>query len=259
MTQRLDGRGAIVTGAGSGIGREIARRLHAAGAAVTLLDINAAAVHDLAGSIGPRALAQVADVTDEAQVETAVAAAVAAFGPLHIGVNSAGTGGFGPVTELPLDEWRRVLDLCLTGVFLSVKHQARHMAAGGSIINIASLNAVQPAEGFAAYCSAKAGVAMLSRVAAMELGPRGIRVNAIASGLIDTPLTTMLTQPPLRDEFLDNTPLGRIGTTADVAAAALFLASDDSAWITGDMLLVDGGGHTKRYPELARRFAGQDR
>jgi NAD(P)-dependent dehydrogenase (short-subunit alcohol dehydrogenase family) len=141
MTHRLDDRGAIVTGAGSGIGLEIARRLHAAGAAVTLLDINVAAVHDLARS----------------------------------------------------------------------------------------------------------------------LGPRGIRVNAIAPGLIDTPLTTMLTQPPLRDEFLDNTPLGRIGTAADVAAAALFLASDDSAWITGDMLLVDGGGHTKRYPELARRFAGQDR
>jgi len=152
-----------------------------------------------------------------------------------------------------------VLDLCLTGVFLSVKHQARHMTAGGSIVNIASLNALQPAEGFAAYCSAKAGVAMLSTVAAMELGPRGIRVNAIAPGLIDTPLTAMLNQPPFRDEFLDNTPLGRIGTTADVAAAALFLASDDSAWITGDLLLVDGGGHTKRYPELARRFAGQDR
>jgi 3-oxoacyl-[acyl-carrier protein] reductase len=259
MTHRLDNRSALVTGAASGIGLEIARQLHAAGAAVTLLDINAAAVHDLAGSLGPRALARVADVTDETQVETTVAAAVEAFGPLHIGVNSAGTGGFGPVTDLPLPEWRRVLDLCLTGVFLSVKHQARHMTAGGSIINIASLNALQPAEGFAAYCSAKAGVAMLSTVAAMELGPRGIRVNAIAPGLIDTPLTALLTQQPVKDEFLDNTPLGRIGTPADVAAAALFLASDDSAWITGDLLLVDGGGHTKRYPELARRFAGPDR
>jgi 3-oxoacyl-[acyl-carrier protein] reductase len=88
---------------------------------------------------------------------------------------------------------------------------------------------------------------------------RRLHAAGAAVTLIDTPLTTMLTQPPLRDEFLDNTPLGRIGTTADVAAAALFLASDDSAWITGDMLLVDGGGHTKRYPELARRFAGQGR
>jgi 3-oxoacyl-[acyl-carrier protein] reductase len=118
-----------------------------------------------------------------------------------------------------------------------------------------SLNGRQPAAGFAAYCSAKAGVEMLTKVAAMELGPRGIRVNAIAPGLIDTPLTAALTASPVKDEFLDNTPLGRIGTTGDVAAAALFLTSDDAAWITGDTLLVDGGGHTKRYPELARYFA----
>jgi NAD(P)-dependent dehydrogenase (short-subunit alcohol dehydrogenase family) len=93
---------------------------------------------------------------------------------------------------------------------------------------------------------------MLTKVAAMELGPRAIRVNAIAPGLVDTPLTTVLTQSALKDEFLDNTPLGRIGVPRDIAAAVLFLCSDESSWVTGDMLLVDGGAHTRRYPQLAR-------
>ncbi|MWA01577.1 SDR family oxidoreductase [Actinomadura sp. LD22] len=252
---RLEGRNAVVTGAGSGIGLRIAQELHAAGATVTLVDINAAAITDVARDLGDRVSARTADVTDEAQVQAAIDAAAGAFGPLHIAVNAAGTGGLAPILDLELVEWRRVADLCLTGVFLSIKHQARRMTEGGSIINIASLNGRQPAEGMAAYCAAKAGVEMLTKVAAMELGPRGIRVNAISPGLIDTPLTSPFTRSPIQDEFLDNIPLGRIGATADVAAAALFLAGDHAAWITGDTLLVDGGAHTKRYPALLGRFA----
>ncbi|PRZ41809.1 NAD(P)-dependent dehydrogenase (short-subunit alcohol dehydrogenase family) [Antricoccus suffuscus] len=245
---RLEGRSALITGGASGIGLEIARRYRSEGASVTLVDINREALDAHAAELG--GTSYVADVTDESSMEDAVAAAVNAYGGLDIAVNAAGAGFVAPITELPLEEWRRILDLCLTGVFLSVKHEARRMNDGGSIINIASLNAIQPAEGFAAYCSAKAGVAMFTKVAAMELGPRSIRVNAIAPGLVDTPLTAALTAPPLSDEFLDNAPLGRIGVPSDIADAALFLASDDSSWVTGDLLSVDGGAHTRRYPQV---------
>lgn len=245
---RLEGRSALITGGASGIGLEIARRYRSEGASVTLVDIDKEALDARAAEL--EGTAYVADVTDESAVEGAVEAAVNAYGGLDIGVNAAGAGFVAPVTELPLDEWRRIIDLCLTGVFLSVKHEARRMNDGGSIINIASLNAIQPAEGFAAYCSAKAGVAMFTKVAAMELGPRSIRVNAIAPGLVDTPLTVALTAPPLKEEFIDNTPLGRIGAPSDIADAALFLASSDSSWITGDLLSVDGGAHTRRYPQV---------
>ncbi len=250
----LAGRHAAITGAASGIGWEIARLFHARGAAVTLLDTGADAVRARASELGERALGRPADVTDEEGLASALDAAVAAFGPLDLAVNSAGVGAFGPITELDLREWRRVVDVCLTGVFLSVKHEARRMPHGGAIVNIASLNARQPAEGFAAYCAAKAGVEMLTKVAAMELGPLGVRDNALAPGLVDTPLSTAFTGGPLRREFVANIPLGRIGEPADVAAAALFLCGPESSWMTGDLLMVDGGAHTKRYPELIKHF-----
>ncbi|MEW2354648.1 SDR family NAD(P)-dependent oxidoreductase [Spirillospora sp. NPDC029432] len=251
MADDLAGRHALVTGAASGIGLGCARALHGAGARVTLLDVSAEAVAGRAAELGAGAQALGADVTDEAGVEEAVRAAVEAFGPLHVAVNSAGSGTFGSVTDLPVSEWRRVLDLNLTGVFLSVKHEARAMAGGGSIINIASLNARQPAMGFAAYCASKAGVEMLTKVAAMDLGARGIRVNAIAPGLVDTPLTAGIKGTEVEEEYLDNIPLGRTGTPDDIAPVVLFLASEASAWMSGDLLLVDGGAHTMRYPRLA--------
>ncbi|GAA0958094.1 SDR family NAD(P)-dependent oxidoreductase [Actinocorallia libanotica] len=254
MSDRLDGRHALVTGAASGIGLECARVLARAGARVTLVDIAEEAVARHAADIGGQAQGLAADVTDEDQVQRAVTAAADAFGPLHIAVNAAGSGTFGTVTDLPLSEWRRVIDLNLTGVFLSVKHEALQMADGGAIVNIASLNARQPASGFAAYCASKAGVEMLTKVAAMDLGPRRIRVNAIAPGLIDTPLTAGFKGTPVEDEYLENVLLGRGGQPGDVASAALFLASDASSWMTGDTILVDGGAHTMRYPQLAKQF-----
>jgi NAD(P)-dependent dehydrogenase (short-subunit alcohol dehydrogenase family) len=252
MTSTLDGRHALVTGAASGIGLECARALAASGAAVTLLDVSAEAVAKAAAEIGGNALGLTADVTDDARMEEAVRAAVEASGPLGIAVNSAGTGTFGSITDVPLSEWRRVVDINLTGTFLSVRHEARAMADGGTIINIASLNARQPAAGFAAYCASKAGVEMLTKVAAMDLGPRRIRVNAIAPGLVQTPLTAGIAGTPLEQEYLENTLLGRAGTPGDIASAALFLASEASSWMTGELLLVDGGAHTMRYPRLDR-------
>jgi 3-oxoacyl-[acyl-carrier protein] reductase len=246
MSGQLDGRHALVTGGASGIGFAVARLFHAEGATVTLVDVNADLLNKRVAELGPRTRGHAADVTDE----NAVAAAVAASGTLHVAVNAAGAGTFGAITDLLAADFRRIVDLCLTGVFLSVKHEARAMTEGGSIINIASLNARQPAEGMSAYCAAKAGVEMFTKVAAMELGPSGIRVNALAPGLVDTPLTEAFTQSPLREEFQENAPLGRIGRPDDIADAALFLASDRSSWVTGDLLQIDGGAHTMRYPRL---------
>ena len=253
MNGRLGGKRVLVTGGASGIGFGIAGLFHREGADVTLVDVNADGLARRAGELGERARASVADVTDE----DAVAAAVAGAGTLDVAVNAAGAGTFGPVTELDAGEWRRIVDLCLTAVFLCVKHEARAMPRGGAIINIASLNALQPAAGMSAYCAAKAGVAMFTKVAAIELGGSGVRVNALAPGLVDTPLTEAFTQGPLLAEFVDNAPLGRIGTPSDIAEAALFLATGASSWVTGELLSVDGGAHTMRYPRLLDREAPQ--
>jgi NAD(P)-dependent dehydrogenase (short-subunit alcohol dehydrogenase family) len=251
MADGMTGTHALITGGASGIGLGIARLLAESGAAVTLVDISADAAKARSAELGSQALGLVADVTDEEQVERAVSEATAARGPLHVAVNAAGSGTFGTVTDLPVSEWRRVIDLNLTGTFLSIKHEATGMADGGSIINIASLNARQPAVGFAAYCASKAAVEMLTKVAAMDLAARRIRVNAIAPGLVRTPLTEGMFGTDIEKEYLDNIPLGRSGKPRDIASAALFLASDASSWMTGDMLMVDGGAHTMRYPRMA--------
>jgi NAD(P)-dependent dehydrogenase (short-subunit alcohol dehydrogenase family) len=150
-----------------------------------------------------------------------------------------------------------VLEVDLIGPLLTTKHASRHMSAGGSIILTASLNAVQPAAGMSAYCCSKAGVAMLAQVAALELGPRGVRVNAIGPGLVRTPLTEgMWTMPSIVDEFNENAPLATDTSADDVANLVTFLASDEASSITGTLQLIDRGAHTKRYPDLPARLAG---
>ena len=249
-TTGVDDRHVLITGGASGIGLQTARTLHGQGARLTLVDVDGPRLEVVADELG--ASAQVADVTDEQQLSAAVAGGVDDHGELYAAVNCAGTGTFGPITDLPLEEWHRVVELCLTGVFLSIKHEAPHLVEGGAVVNIASLNARLAAEGMAAYCAAKAGVEMLTKVAALELAPRSIRVNAVAPGLIDTPLSAPLMQPPIRDEYVDNTPLGRPGTVEDVADAVSFLCSPASRWISGDTLFADGGAHLQRYPRLRR-------
>jgi NAD(P)-dependent dehydrogenase (short-subunit alcohol dehydrogenase family) len=253
---RLRGRIALITGGASGIGRGIARRYVDEGARVVLADRNAPLVNEAAKELGAAALAVEMDVTRETDVERAVAQTVSRFGGLDIGVNCAGLGLSVPLTEQTEAQWDTVVDVCLKGVFFSIKHEARAMTAagrGGAIINIASINARQPGAGLSAYCAAKAGVEMITRVAALELGPQKIRVVGIGPGLIDTPLTTFQQERPhVREAFLDNVPLGRVGTTDDIAGAALFLASDDASWVSGDTLFVDGAALTKKFPELGR-------
>ena len=151
-----------------------------------------------------------------------------------------------------------MIDVCLTGVFLCLKHEARQLieqGGGGSLINTASLNAMQAAEGLSAYCSAKAGVAMLTKVAALELGRHQIRVNSIGPGLIRTPLTEGLRDVSgLEDAFAEEAPLGRVGEPEDVAQLAAYLAGDESSLMTGQTLYIDGGANINKYPPLFQFF-----
>jgi NAD(P)-dependent dehydrogenase (short-subunit alcohol dehydrogenase family) len=245
---------ALVTGAASGIGRAIVDRLVRDGVVVLAGDIDAAGLATLAQQHGDRVVTMHCDVTDEASI-AALADRSLELGGLDMAVANAGKGGYGPLVELSLDSWREVIDLCLTGVFLTVKHAGRCMRDGGSIVNIASLNAVQPAEGMGAYCAAKAGVAMLTQVAAMELGHRRIRVNTVAPGLVQTAATgTFWVLPGVVDEFVENTTVGRFAQPSDIADLVSFLLGPESTFISAGFYSVDGGATTKRYPDLPAAF-----
>jgi 3-oxoacyl-[acyl-carrier protein] reductase len=253
--KRFEGKVAFITGGASGIGRGIAEKFLEEGAKVMLADINKDLLEEVKAKLGDACETAVANVTVEADLEKATLKTVECFGRLDFGVNSAGLGTYAYITEQIEEQWDLVIDTCLKGVFMSMKHEMRQMLKhddGGAVVNIASLNSRQPAEGYSAYCSAKAGVEMMTKVAAMEMGPYKIRINAISPGGVDTPLIAGYDQnKELFAESMDNTPLGRIGTTDDIAAACLFLCSDEASWITGDTLFVDGGCQTKRYPVLS--------
>jgi NAD(P)-dependent dehydrogenase (short-subunit alcohol dehydrogenase family) len=251
----LHGRLAVVTGAASGIGRAITERFHADGATVIAADIDLAGVERLAGGLDDRIVPVHCDVTSpESLAEMGEEAK--RRGGLHIAVANAGRGTFSSIVDHPVEEWRAIIDLCLTGVFLTVQQAARAMRDGGSIITISSLNGTQPSAGMSAYCAAKAGVVMLTQVAAMELGGRGIRVNSIAPGLVETNATSAFWMVPgVVDEFVENTTLGRFAQPDDVASMAAFLAGDGSGFVSGALFRVDGGASTKRYPDLPGAFA----
>jgi len=250
----LKGKGAVVTGAASGIGKAIATAFIEAGASVLLCDRNAAALEAAAQELGERAISRITDVSDERQVEGAMRAAREAFGSLDIVVNCAGFGAIAPLIELPGDKWSAVQAVTLGGVFYGVKHGARQMLEQGRpgvIINISSVNARQAGEGQSAYCAAKAGVDMLTRCGALELGAREIRVVGIAPGLVDTPLTRHeLENPAMRELFLGVIPMNRAVAAEEIAAAAVFLASDHARSINGETIAIDGGSLTRGYPAL---------
>jgi NAD(P)-dependent dehydrogenase (short-subunit alcohol dehydrogenase family) len=252
---RLEGKVAVVTGGASGIGLATVHRLVADGAKVAIGDIDEAGLGAVAAELGDAVVTARCDVTVEADVEGLVAAAVDRFGGLHAAFANAGIGDFGVVAALDPDRFRQVLDINLLGPALTIKHASARMDDGGSIVITASLNAVQPAAGMSAYCCSKAGAAMLAQVAAMELGPRRIRVNAVGPGLVRTGLTEgMWMLPELVEEYQGNQVIPEQITAEDIAATVAFLVSDDARAITGTLQLVDGGGHTKRYPEMLRIF-----
>lgn len=246
-------RSAIVVGGASGIGAAIARALAADGATVTVADRNIDQAKELATELGPAHNAAQVDVTDESSIQGLFESVRAARRRVDIAVNSAGISVAGAVTDLPVEKFRLVVDVCLTGAFLVIKHAGRVMDDGGVIISLSSLNARQPGTGMSAYCSAKAGLAMLTEVAALELAPRRIRVNAIAPGIVMTPLTSpSMSVPGLEDDYLDNTPLGRSGTPEEIADAAVYMTH--ASWLTGESLDLNGGAHLVKYPDLLGHF-----
>lgn len=240
-------RSAVVVGGASGIGWATAQALAKAGHTVVVADLNAELAARRATELGaPHRSAQV-DVVDEGSV----AALFESVPDLHAVVNCAGVSTLATIVDHDVAEFRRVVDVCLTGSLLVLKHGGRHVADGGVLISLTSLNARQPGTGMAAYCAAKAGLVSLTQVAALELGPRRVRVNAVAPGLVVTPLTEpAMDIPGVRDAYLENTPLGRSGEPEEIAAAVRYLASDDAAWITGEVLEINGGAHLMRYPDL---------
>ena len=261
MQKRFDGKVAVVTGGASGIGEAVVRRLLAEGASVVAGDVNETRLSALQQELGARFVGARTDVRVEADLDGLVQTAVGRFGALHLGFNVAGLGTSGPIVEMGEADWRLTLDVCLTGVMFGMKHQARAIAAagGGAIVNVASLNSEVPMHGGASYCAAKAGAAMLTKCGALELAEMNIRVNAVSPGLTDTPLTARFNQMPgLRQAFMERIPLNRAAAPADIAAACLFLASEDAAYISGVNLFVDGGWATTTYPDMRRVFAAMN-
>jgi 3-oxoacyl-[acyl-carrier protein] reductase len=241
---------AIVVGGASGIGWASARALADAGYRVVIGDVNLEGARNRAAELGDPHRGEFVDVADEDSVATLFAGA----GPVQAVVSCAGFSTIGLIVDLAVDQFRSVLDVCLTGAFVVAKYAGRHLVDGGSLVSISSLNARQPAVGMSAYCSAKAGLSMLTQVAALELAPRGIRVNAVAPGFVHTPLTEAAALVPgVVEEYVENTPLGRAGTPEDVAEAVLYLTK--AAWLTGEVLDLNGGAHLKRYPDIIGHVA----
>lgn len=237
---RLAGEIAFITGAASGIGAACAARFADEGATVVGFDLqDPPDGHPLAGFWS-------LDVRDEGAVAADVEAAVDAVGPPTILVNAAGVSSTGDVVNLDEGEWDRILDINLKGTFLVSKHVVPHLVAAGrgSVINLASIEGLEGLPAQAAYNASKGGVVLLTRNMAIDYGRAGVRVNCLCPGYIETPMTAVLREPgfeAVRDVFVDMHHLGRAGRPEEVAAAALFLASEDASFVSGHALVVDGG------------------
>jgi NAD(P)-dependent dehydrogenase (short-subunit alcohol dehydrogenase family) len=257
---RLKGRVAFVTGAGSGLGRGMALRFASEGADVCCADINFATAEETAASIrelGRKALAVQVDVRKQAELEAAMDRTVAELGPLWVAVANAGINRTGTILTLTEEDWQAVIDINLTGVFLTLQSAAKRMVEagkGGRLISIASVAAEKGFAGLVPYGATKAGVRHMMRSIAQELAPHRITANSIGPGLIATNFGGGdWSRPGAKEAAGQGIPLGRIGEAEDVAAVAAFLASDEASFVTGSYYLVDGGMADAGFGGAARR------
>jgi 3-oxoacyl-[acyl-carrier protein] reductase len=239
---RLDGKSALITGASGGIGAAIARTLHAQGAVVALSGTRRDALDHLAAELGERAFVCPADLRDATEPDALVAAAEQAAGPLAVLVNNAGMTRDMLALRMHDEDWQAVIDIDLTAPFRLARAALRGMLRrrAGRIINISSIVGATGNAGQANYAAAKAGVVGMSKALAQEVASRGITVNVVAPGFITTPMTDRLPEQQL-SRITDAIPLGRLGQPDDVAAAVVYLASNEAGWITGATLHVNGG------------------
>jgi NAD(P)-dependent dehydrogenase (short-subunit alcohol dehydrogenase family) len=246
MTEELDGKVAVVTGGANGIGRATVEAFVAEGALVVIADIDDETGQAVAESLGDAVAFVRTDVSDADSVGAAVGAAVDHFGSLHVMVNNAGiASSFRRLMDDDLRDFTRVMGVDLYGVMVGTQSAARQMGQGGSIINVTSIAGISPGIGLSTYRVAKAGVTHFSRCAAIELAERGIRVNVVAPGNISTAINAAFDTTAIVSKLQ---PLQRLGTPTDVANAAIYLASERSAQVTGLVLTVDGGTTTGPPP-----------
>ncbi|HTO51951.1 MAG TPA: SDR family NAD(P)-dependent oxidoreductase [Myxococcota bacterium] len=253
----LSGKTAFVTAGATGIGFACAEGIAKAGGRVMICARREDTLREAAARIGANADWVTCDVTDDASVDAAVEATAKRFGALDLAVNCAGVGSAGPIAAMKTAEFQRVLDTNLTGAFRCLRAEARLMQArgGGSIVNVSSIAGALTHPWMSAYCVSKAGLDMLTRCAADELGAQQIRVNSVLPGVTRTPLAAALTEVPVsREEYLSLMPISRIGEPEDVARLVIFLLSDEASWITGQLIPVDGGHTIRKGPNLVPLF-----
>ena len=242
---RLKGKVAIVTGAAKGIGEGIAKKLASEGAAVVVSDLDAEGCKKVSEEIVKKykvkSIAVKCDVSKKPDVQKLVQETLKSFKKLDILVNNAGIYPFKQFLEMTEQEWDKVIDINLKSVFLCSSEAARVMNPGGKIVSVSSIASTIGYQGLTHYCASKAGINGLTRAMALELASKKINVNAIAPGAIDTPGNRGVVNEDMRNKMIAATPLKRMGTPEDIANAAAFLASDDADYITGQVLVVDGG------------------
>lgn len=246
--KRLEGKRTIVTGAGSGIGRAIALRLASEGARIVLADVDDAAAESVASEIDAQTLVQKTDVTKTSDVETLVGLAVSEWGGLDVMVNNAGVGVAGTAVTTTEGEYERVMDVCVRGTFLGMKHAIPALAesGGGSVINMSSVAALVGLVDRTVYSAAKGAILAMTRASAIDHVGEGVRVNCIAPGTVDTPWVARITSgyddpEEARANMQARQPHGRFVTPEEIAAMAAYLAADESASVIGACMIVDGG------------------
>lgn len=252
--KRFENKVAVVTGAASGIGAATARLLAREGALVVLADLNDAGGKSIAADLGASAMAVKCDVSSAGEVEALVKAAVDRHGRIDILFNNAGIGSFGTSVELPPAEWERVIAIDLHSVYYACHYAIPHMPRGSAIVNTASISGMGGDYRFAAYNAAKGAVINYTRALAVDHARDGIRVNALCPGLVETPITAGVQQMPgLREDWVSRIPMQRAAQPEEMANVVAFLASEDASYVTGTIMVADGGttAHTGQ-PEVAK-------